>query len=78
MTSGVLDGACGFGEWENSAEVVHMRSLDYEGKKAHAKKLWLKDPKAYYEWKAWFIRLGKLPDFFGTRDNPIPVDEDKL
>ncbi|WP_303247717.1 hypothetical protein [uncultured Methanobrevibacter sp.] len=78
MTSGVLDGACGFGSWGNPTEVIIMESLNHEEKKAYAKELWLKDPKAYYEWKAWCIRLDQLPDFFGTSDNPIPIDESKL
>ena len=28
--------------------------------------------------KNWCIRLNRLPDFFGTRDNPIPIDEFEL
>ena len=55
-----------------------MGFLDEEGKKAHVKKLWREDPKKYYEWKEWCIRLNRLPEFFGTRDNPIPIDESKL
>ena len=68
----------GYGGWRNSGEVVNMKRLDDEGKKAHVKKLWQKDPEKYYEWKEWCIRLNRLPDFFGTRDNPIPIDESKL
>ena len=34
----------------NAAEVVAMRELSPEGQKAHVKKLWLEDPKSYYEW----------------------------
>ena len=34
--------------------------------------------KKYFEWKEWCIRLNRLPEFFGTRDNPIPIDESKL
>ena len=30
------------------------------------------------EWKEWCIELERLPDFFGTRDNPIPIDESSL
>ena len=37
-----------------------------------------KNPLQYYEWKDWCIKLDKLPDFFGTHDNPIPIDESKL
>ena len=36
------------------------------------------DSKRYREWKDLCIELGVLPDFFGTRDNPIPIDESKL
>ena len=59
-------------------ELMIMRRLDYNHKKAHVKKLWEKDPVEYYEWKNWCIRLNKLVDFFGTHDNPIPIDESKL
>ena len=68
----------GYGDWRNSGEVVNMKRLDYEGRKAHVKKLWKEDPKKYYEWKEWCIRLNRLPDFFGTRDNPIDIDESEL
>ena len=59
-------------------QVVIMRDLDYNHQKAHVKKLLKKYPFEYYEWKEWCIRLNKLPDFFGTRDDPIPIDESKL
>ena len=68
----------GYGGDDNIDEVLIMEELDYEGKKAHVKELWKKDPKKYYEWKEWCIRLNRLPNFFGTRDNPIPIDESKL
>ena len=68
----------GYGGLRNSGEVVNMNHLDYEGKKAHIKKLWQKDPKKYFEWKEWCMKLGRLPDFFGTIDDPIPIDESKL
>lgn len=55
-----------------------MKHLDDEAKKAYVKKLWEEDPEKYYEWKAWCIRLNRLPDFFGTRDNPIDIDESEL
>ena len=64
--------------WGNTNEVVNMQYLDYEGKKAHIKKLWEEDPEKYFEWKEWCIQLNRLPDFFGTRDNPIHIDESKL
>ena len=68
----------GYGDWRNSGEVVNMKHLDEEGKKAHIKKLWQEDPEKYYEWKDWCIKLDQLPDFFGTRDNPKEIDESKL
>ena len=46
--------------------------------KKYAKKLWEEDPEKYFEWKSFCIRSNLLPDFFGTRDNPIPIDESKL
>ena len=68
----------GYGDWDNIDEVLIMEELDYEGKKAYIKKLWQDDPKKYFEWKEWCIELDQLPDFFGTSDNPIPIDESKL
>ena len=73
-----FDNENGYGRWGNAAEVIHMEELDYEGKKAHVKKLWEEDSESYYRWKKWCIERNRLPDFFGTRDNPIPVDESKL
>ena len=78
MQEGVLDSDYGYGEWGNAAEVVEMEELSYEDQKAYAKKLWQDNPKKYYEWKEECIRLDQLPDFFGTHDNPIPIDESKL
>ena len=46
--------------------------------KKHVKKLWEEDPKKYYEWKQWCIEWDQLPNFFGTRDNPIDIDESEL
>ena len=74
-----LDSQYGYGEWGNAAEVVEMEELSYEEQKAYVKKLWQEDPEKYYEWKELFcIPLDLLPDFFGTHDNPIPIDESKL
>lgn len=78
MDYGVLDSDYGYGELGNAAEVVEMEELSYEEQKAYVKKLWQDDPKKYYEWKEDCIRFNQLPDFFGTRDNPIPIDESKL
>ena len=68
----------GYGGDDNIDEVLFMEELDHEEKKAHIKELWKKDPKKYLEWKEWCIRLDQLPTFFGTKDNPIPIDESKL
>lgn len=72
------DGIEGYDRFGNASEVLKMRRLDYKGKIAHIKELFQEDPKKYYEWKAWCIARNRLPDFFGTRDNPIPIDESKL
>ena len=69
--------SCGFGR-RNTTEVIIMKELDEDGKRAHVKKLWEKDPIGYSEWKCECIEMNRLPDFFGTRDNPIPIDESKL
>lgn len=68
----------GYGRWMNAAHRVHMRELDYDGKKEYVKKLWQEDPIKNSEWKARCLRNGSLPDFFGTSENPIPIDESKL
>ena len=74
-----LDDNYGYGEWGNAAKVSSMRRLSPDDQKAYVKKLWQEDPKKYSEWKEdYCIRLNRLPDFFGTRDNPIPIDESKL
>lgn len=68
----------GYGDWGNAAKVVRMEERDYESQKEYVKKLWEEDPKKYEEWKNFCIELSLLPDFFGTADNPIPIDESKL
>lgn len=68
----------GYGGDDNIDEVLIMKELNHEERKAHVKQLWQDDPKTYFEWKEWCIRLNRLPDFFGTRENPIPIDESKL
>ena len=73
-----LDTAGGYGEFGNLAEVVEMRELTYEEQKAYVKKLWQENPVKYNEWKEFCIKYDQLPDFFGTSDNPIPIDESKL
>lgn len=59
-------------------ELAIMDMLDDDRKRAHVKKLWEKYPSEYFEWKDWCIEYDQLPDFFGTRDDPIPIDESKL
>lgn len=68
---------CGFGR-RNTTEVIIMKELDDDGRKAHVKKLWESDPIRYLEWKNECIELNRLPDFFGTRDAPIFIDESRL
>ena len=75
----ILDRQYGYGQWGNVAKVHHMKKMNNAERKAYIKELWQEDPVKYKEWKEEFcIRLNRLPDFFGTRDNPIPIDESKL
>lgn len=74
----VLDGSCGFGEWDNLLHVRRLKKLNPDDQKNYIKKLCAEHSDIYFEWKAWCIRLNRLPDLFGTRDNPIPIDESKL
>ena len=68
----------GYGRWGNAAHRAKMRKLNHDQQKEYVKKLWLEDSTKYFEWKAHCIRANSFPDFFGTRDNPIPIDESKL
>ena len=68
----------GYGEWGNTAKIRRMKNKNTEEQKAYVKKLWQEDPKKYFEWKEKCIRIGALPDLFGTPNNPIPIDESKL
>lgn len=74
----ILDGSCGFGSWNNMLYVRRMKKYNLEDQLKLIKELYLKDTERYIEWKDWCIRLNMLPDFFGTRDDPIPIDESKL
>ena len=76
MYDGMLDG--GYGMLGNASEVDYMKILNDDEKKASIKELWLEDPEAYYEWKHECIELEELPELFGTKDNPIHIDESKL
>lgn len=59
-------------------EVLRMKRLDEAGQKEHVKKMWKENPVEYFEWKEFCIENNRLPEFFGTRDNPIHIDESKL
>ncbi len=59
-------------------EILIMEELNEEDKKAYVKQLWESNPVDYYKWKELCVELDQLPDFFGTHDNPIPIDESKL
>ena len=77
LLDGVLDG--GFGMLRNTDEIMSIEELDcLEEKKAYIKELWLENPRAYYQWKSYCINCEKLPELFGTKDNPIHIDESKL
>lgn len=78
MGNMVLDGG-GYGMLGNPSEVAYMETLSDEEKKARIKELWLEDPDAYYQWKEdYCLEYGELPELFGTKDNPIEIDESKL
>ena len=68
----------GYGDFGNAAEVLHMEELNLDNQKTRITELWQKDSKKYYEWKKYCISRNQLPELFGTRDNPIPIDESKL
>ena len=68
----------GYGRWGNAMHRVKMKELTPEEQKEYIKKLWQEDPFRYFEWKEDCIITNSFPDLFGTRDNPIPVDESKL
>lgn len=55
-----------------------MEEMSYEDQKVYVKKLWQENPVKYKEWKKYCIDLELLPEFFGTYDNSIPIDESKL
>ncbi len=59
-------------------EILRMKRLDEKGKKDHVKKLWKESPFDYFEFKQWCMENNYLSDFFGTVDDPIPIDESKL
>ena len=73
-----LDTAGGYGELGNLSKIVEMKELSYEKQKAYAKKLWQEDPIKYKGWKEFCIWYNRLPEFFGTYDNPKEIDESKL
>jgi len=74
----ILDGSCGFGEWDNLLHVRRLKKLNLKDQKNYIKHLWAEFPEEYSEWKAWCVRLNRLPNLFGTRDNPISIDESNL
>lgn len=77
MYDGMLDG--GYGMLGNASEVTYIKTLSEDEQKARIKELWLEDPEHYYQWKEdYCLRYGELPDLFGTKDNPIHIDESKL
>lgn len=67
-----------YGEINNNAHVVFLREMSNEDQLRYIQKLWQKDSDTYYEWKEWCMKNNELPELFGTRDNPIHIDESKL
>ena len=77
MNDAIL-GSRGYGWLRKADEALYIKTLSDEEQKTYIKKLWLEDPEVYYEWKEYCIELSKLPELFGTKDNPIHIDESKL
>lgn len=73
-----LDGQEAYGTWANLILVMQINKLSLANQKAKIKKLWKSDSETYLEWKNWCVDNNRLPDLFGTRDNPIHFDESKL
>ena len=68
----------GYGEIINVAHIIHLEKMTKENQLAYIKELWQSDSKKYYEWKEECIKLEELPELFGTKENPIIIDESKL
>ena len=68
----------GYGEIINVAHVVHLERMTEADQLKYIKELWQEDPKKYSEWKDECMKLGELPELFGTKDDPILIDESKL
>ena len=68
----------GYGKVGNVIHIVKIDELTPEEQKEYIKKLWQEDSLKYFQWKDYCIRCNVFPDLFGTRDNPIPIDESKL
>ncbi len=74
-----LDGSYGWGDIRDRLFVDCINELDdMKDKLNYVKSLYLKDKEAYFRWKKWCMKREKLPDIFGTLDNPIEIDEEKL
>ena len=67
-----------YGEIVNNAHVVHLSRLEYDEQLDYIKKLWQVDPIRYSEWKKWCVQCNCLPKLYGTRDDPIFIDEASL
>ena len=57
---------------------MQIKKLSPANQKAKIKELWKSDSETYLEWKNWCVDCNRLPNLFGTRDNPIHIDESKL
>lgn len=68
----------GFGTRDNISYIVFLEKMDDSKRRAYLKKLYLKDPKKYFEWKELCMESNQLTDIFGTIDDPLPFDESKL
>ena len=74
----ICDSHEGYGRWGNAMHRVNIKELTPEEQKKYIKKLWEEDSFKYFQWKNRCIRANSFPELFGTRDNPIRVDESKL
>ncbi len=74
-----LDGGYGWGDIRDRIFVHYINDLDNMNDKLNfIKDLYLESHEKYFRWKKWCMKREKLPDIFGTIDNPIEIDEEKL
>ncbi len=76
---GCLDGSAGWDDISDRLFVHYINELDnIQDKLNFIKDLYLESHEKYFRWKKWCMRWERLPDIFGTLDDPIEIDEEKL